>query len=80
MINTFTLEEVTIRYFQIKNNCATFTQYTKINKINQRFKCKTPNHKTLEENIGNKLFDISLSNMFQDMSSRKKTTKAKMNM
>ena len=35
--------------------------------------------KLLEENLGSKLFDISLSNMVLDMSSQAKETKAKIN-
>ena len=35
--------------------------------------------KLLEENIGSKLFDISLSNIFLDMSSQARETKAKLN-
>ena len=32
--------------------------------IGQKLKCKTSNHKTLEENIGSMFFDINLSNDF----------------
>ena len=55
------------------------TPYTKLPKMNQRLKCKTETVKLLEENLGSKLFDISLSNIFLDMSPQAGNTKAKVN-
>ena len=41
--------------------------------------CKTKNHKTLEENIGGKLLDISLKDNFLDLIPKANATKAKIN-
>ena len=56
------------------------TPYTKINsKWIKDFNVRQESIRLLEENIGSNLFDISHSNFFQDMSSKAKETKAKMN-
>ena len=56
------------------------TPYTKINlKWIKDLNVRQVSIKILEKNIGSKLFDISYSNFFQDMSPKAKETKAKMN-
>ena len=54
--------------------------YTKINsKWIKNIKLRPDTIKLLEENIGRKLFDINNSNLFLDLSSKAKETKAKIN-
>ena len=56
------------------------TPYTKINsKWIKDLNIRPENIKLLEENIGSMLFDISLSNMFLDMSLQERETKTKIN-
>ena len=57
-----------------------FTTYTKINsKWIKGLKVRPKIINLLEENIGSKLFDITLSNIVLDMSPLAKTTKEKIN-
>ena len=56
------------------------TPYTKINsKWIKDLNMRQESLRILEENIGSNLFDINISNFFQDMSPKAKETKAKMN-
>ena len=54
--------------------------YTKINsKWMEDWNVRPKTIKLLEENIGNMLFDISLSSIFQSISPQTRETKAKLN-
>ena len=56
------------------------TKYTKINsKWIKNLNVSPETIKLLEENVGNKLFDISLSDDFLDLTQKAKATKAKIN-
>ena len=48
-------------------------------KIDKRLNVRPESIKLLEENIGSKLFDINLSNIFLDMFPQARETKAKIN-
>ena len=63
-----------------ESNCIIFSRYTKINSnwikdLNVRPKTIRP----LKVNVGSMLFDISLSNIFPDMSPQTRETNAKIN-
>ena len=47
-------------------------------KMDERPKCETGNIKILEENTGNNLFDINLSNLLLDTSLKTRETKTNM--
>ena len=47
--------------------------------MDQESKCKTGNHKLLEENLGETCFDINRHNIFLDQSPKAKEIKAKIN-
>ena len=57
----------------------TYTIYKNKHKMDKRLKYKSWHHKSLEENIGRKISDIWLSNIFTNMSPRARDIKERLN-